>query len=592
MSKKEEINYRYNLKVYWSFVRRYKFLFYLVLFIILINQVSSVVDKFFFKEIVDRGTEFAAGTLARDAFVQILSTILIFYLALSLFKSVTRWLQMHFLNQLESKVIVDLKKKFFDHILRLSYNFHTTHRTGSLISRLLRGGRAVEEMTDVILFSIAPLLFQMIAICISLLYFDSLSALIVFLIVVAFVFYSFFVQKKQRPAAIAMNNADDAEKAQVSDFFMNIDSIKYFGKEEKVSYRFDKIAQSTGQAIVRNWNYYRWMDLGHSFILNIGTFLVILFPILKFLNGQISIGTLTFIYTAFSNIFYPLFSFDHGLRNYYRAMADFESLFQYGKIENEVKDKPDAQALQVKEGSLEYKNVNFSYKQRQILFDFNLKIPAGQKIALVGLSGCGKTTLIKLLFRMYDLNNGQIMLDGHDLTEFKQESLRSEMSMVPQECLLFDDTIYNNIAFSNPKASREEVLEAIKRAQLDKIIQHFPKKEKTMVGERGVKLSGGEKQRVSIARALLANKKILVLDEATSALDSKTESEIQQSLLQLMKNRTSIIIAHRLSTIMNADIIVVMDKGKIIQMGKHHQLIKQSGMYKRLWDLQKGGYIK
>ena len=273
-------------------------------------------------------------------------------------------------------------------------------------------------------------------------------------------------------------------------------------------------------------------------------------------------------------------------------MADFESLFQYGKIKNEVKDQPGATPLKIKKGVIEYKDINFSYRQRNILSHFNLKIPAGKRIALVGPSGSGKTTLVKLLYRMYDVQGGKITLDGKDIHQVQQESLRSEMSLVPQECLLFDDTIYHNIAFSNPTASKEEVMEAIRLAQLNKIIQQFPKKEHTIVGERGVRLSGGEKQRVSIARALLANKKILVLDEATSALDSRTEREIQQSLEKLMKHRTSIIIAHRLSTIMNADAIVVMDKGKIVQMGKHSELIRQPGMYKKLWNLQKGGYIK
>ena len=200
--------------------------------------------------------------------------------------------------------------------------------------------------------------------------------------------------------------------------------------------------------------------------------------------------------------------------------------------------------------------------------------------------------MIKLLYRFYDVDQGSVLIDGKDIRILKQESLRSELSIVPQECVLFDDTIYNNIAFSNPKANKEQVMKAIKSAQLDMIINTFPDKEKTIVGERGVRLSGGEKQRVSIARALLANKKVLVLDEATSSLDSKTESDIQKDLQHLMKGRTTIIIAHRLSTIMNADKIIVLDKGKIVQQGAHQELIKQDGVYKKFWNLQKGGYLK
>ncbi|MBU1104215.1 MAG: ATP-binding cassette domain-containing protein, partial [Nanoarchaeota archaeon] len=216
----------------------------------------------------------------------------------------------------------------------------------------------------------------------------------------------------------------------------------------------------------------------------------------------------------------------------------------------------------------------------------------GERVALVGYSGSGKTTLVKLLYRLYDVDKGKIFIDGKNIKEFKQESLRGELSIVPQECILFDDTIYNNILFSKPSATREEVFKAIKFSQLDKFIRGLPKKEKTIVGERGVKLSGGEKQRVSIARAILADKKILLLDEATSSLDSKTEWEIQSALKKLMQGRTSIIIAHRLSTIMHADKIVVMEKGKVVQLGKHRDLIDEHGVYKELWNLQKGGYIE
>jgi len=245
----------------------------------------------------------------------------------------------------------------------------------------------------------------------------------------------------------------------------------------------------------------------------------------------------------------------------------------------------------VEKGAIEFKDVVFQYKKRSILSGFSLRIPAHKKVAVVGPSGAGKTTLIRLLYRLYDLESGKIVIDGSDISQVTQGTLRDSLSMVPQECILFDDTLYNNIAFSNPGASREAVFTAMRFAQLEKFVASLPLKEKTIVGERGVKLSGGEKQRVSIARALLADKKILVLDEATSSLDSETEHEIQKGLKGLMKGRTSILIAHRLSTIMSADIIVVLDKGKVIQQGKHRDLIRKHGLYKKLWNLQKGGYI-
>jgi ATP-binding cassette subfamily B protein len=305
-----------------------------------------------------------------------------------------------------------------------------------------------------------------------------------------------------------------------------------------------------------------------------------------------TLGELTFIYTVYGNIVAPMFGFVYGIRGFYRAMADFQDLFEYGKLQNEIKDKYNAEKLKIKKGEIVFDNISFNYGKRKLFENFNLNIKPNEKVALVGHSGCGKTSLIKLLYRFYDLIGGRILIDGKDVKEVKQESLRSEMSIVPQEAILFDDTVYNNIAFANPSAKKEDVLKAIKFAQLDKIIENFPEKENTIVGERGVRLSGGEKQRVSIARAILANKKILVLDEATSALDSETEAEIQKDLKKLLEGRTSIIIAHRLSTIMNADRIIVMKQGKIIEQGNHEQLLKQNGEYYKLWALQKGGYIK
>jgi ATP-binding cassette subfamily B protein len=485
-----------------------------------------------------------------------------------------------------------MKRKFFNHLISLSHNFHTSHKTGSLISRLIRGGGAIERMSDVIFFNFAPMVFQLIVASISLIYFDYISAIVVVLTVIIFIAYNLFFQTIQQEANLIANDTEDREKANISDIFTNVDSIKYFGKENAIKAKFAKLAESTRYSYLKNWDYFRFLDGGEALILGLGTFFLVYFPLVNFLSGGITIGTLVFIYTVYTGLIGSMFGFVYGIRNYYRSMADFDDLFQYAKIENEIKDKPGAGNLGIKEGEIEFRNVSFSYGNRKIFSVLNLKIPKNKKIALVGPSGSGKTTLIKLLYRFYDLDSGKILIDNKDIANFKQESVRSEMSIVPQECVLFDDAVYNNIAFSNPRASKEQVMKAIKFAQLDKTIINFPKKEKTIVGERGVKLSGGEKQRVSIARAILANKKILVLDEATSSLDSKTEFEIQQALAKLMEGRTSIIIAHRLSTIMNADKIIVMKKGKIVQEGTHNELIKQDGEYKRLWSLQKGGYIK
>jgi len=592
IEEKKKIDFKYNLSIYFGFLKKHKLMAMVVAILMIIIQLRYLLDKFLFKFIIDKGTEFTAGVLPLNSFVSFLLILAYVYLGILVVSAFLHWTKENLVIKLETRMIFDLKQKFFNHILGLHHEFHTTHKTGSLISRLLRGGSALERVNDSIIYNFAPLIINIVAVTISLFYFDTVSAFIVLGIAVAFLAYGMFIQKLQETSNLRANVAEDIEKANVSDFFTNVDSIKYFGKQKTINKRYKDIADNTRLAYVKMYNYFRWYGSVLHAIIGIGTFLLIFFSIRGFLAGNITLGTLVFIYTVYGSLVNPMWSFMHGIRNYYRSMADFQDLFQYGKIENEIKDKSDAKELSISNGEIDFKDITFKYGKRKIFEKFNLKIPSTKKVALVGHSGCGKTTLLKILYRLYDLDKGQILIDDQNITDFKQESLRSEMSIVPQECILFDDTIYNNIKFSNLKADKEHVMKAIKFAQLDRITQEFPQKENTIVGERGVKLSGGEKQRVSIARALLADKKILVLDEATSSLDSETEHEIQKDLEKLMQNRTSIIIAHRLSTIMKADTIVVMKKGEIVQMGNHNQLIQQEGEYKRLWNLQKGGYIR
>ena len=589
---KKGIDFKYNFKEYLSFASKYKLQFIILIILVFLTSISFLIDKYLFKVVIDNGTDFSNGILSREAFVGILLILIVIFFVSLIFRVVIKFLQHTIMIKIVSKMMADLKRKYFNHVINLSHNFHTSHKTGSLISRVIRGSNAIERMTDVLVWDMAPLVTSVIVVTISLLLFSVAPALVLIATVIVFVGYSIIIQNMAKPYGADANIKEDTEKAHISDYLTNIDSIKYFGKEQVIRKKFHKLTETTRTAFTRFWTFFRALDVGQMLILGVGVFFLIYFPIISFLDGELSIGGIVFIYTIYGNVVGPLFGFVHGIRMYYRSMIDFESLFQYGKIENEIKDKSDAKTLKINNGKIEFNNIDFRYQKRKIFNKFNLKINPNEKVAFVGHSGCGKTTLVKLLYRFYDIEKGQILVDNKNIQDLKQESLRNEMSMVPQEAVLFDDTIYNNIAFSNPKADRKQVFRAIRFAQLDKIIKAFPDKEKTIVGERGVKLSGGEKQRVSIARALLSDKKILVLDEATSSLDSETEYEIQKDLKKLMQGRTSIIIAHRLSTIMHADKIVVMKKGKIVQMGTHRQLITQSGEYKKLWNLQKGGYIK
>ncbi len=591
-SKKENLDVKYILKTYWSFVGRYKSLFITIIICGALLSVIGLSQRALFKKITDLGELFARGEINILTLKEGMIITLAIWFGVIIIRSIVRWNRAHFLNNLEAKSMRDLKQHYYNHILKLSYKFHTTHKTGALIARISRGNSALERLTDFISYQTLTLIFEVIVSGITLILIDVKIGLIILGTGILFSILSNKIQIKERIFRIKSNESEDEEKGFTADTLTNIDSIKYYGKEGLIQNKYASATENTKKSWLRELQLGRWSSSIEAIIMDIGGLLTLTAILKMFIAGETTLGTVVFAWTSYWAIINSVQNFMDGLRGYNRSIADLKDLFEYGKIQNEIKDKINARNLEIKEGSIEFENVSFKYHEKDLFKNFNLNIPQNKKIALVGHSGSGKSTLLKLLYRFYDIDSGKIKIDNIDIKEVKQESLRSELSIVPQECVLFDDTIYNNIKFSNPKAKHEEIMKAIKFAQLDQVIKNFPNKEKTIVGERGVRLSGGEKQRVSIARAILANKKILVLDEATSALDSKTEHEIQKDLQNLMEGRTSIIIAHRLSTIMSADLIVVLDKGKIVQQGTHNQLINKPGTYRELWNLQKGGYIK
>ncbi|MDO8628414.1 MAG: ABC transporter ATP-binding protein [Nanoarchaeota archaeon] len=588
---KEKIDFKHNLATYWTLLKGQRRYFFLIILLVFITAALELTTKFILKILVDQGTGYLEGVTTLAAYTHIVLILLLIFLGYIIIDALFTWLKLHYLYQVETQAIKNLKQRFFNHLIGLDYNFHTTHKTGSLISKLIRGGGAVEDLTDNLIFSIAPFIAQVIIVTFALSYFEKRAIIIVVLTSIVFIAYSWFINRLREKASLEENDTEDKEKAHIADIFTNFESIKYFGKEKSIGRHYEIIAEKTKQAQLKSWNYWKYMNNIQALILNISSILIIYPTIVKIFHHEATIGTLIFIYTTYTQLYGPLYGFSHGMRQFYRNMSNFQALFKYNKYTNTIKDQQHASKQPIKEGTINFSNIYFSYKQRKILNNFNLNIPKNKKIALVGPSGAGKSTIIRLLYRFYDLQEGNITIDEKNIKDYDQEHLRGELSIVPQECVLFDDTIWNNIKFSRPEATTKEVWQAIKFAQLDKTIKNFPQKEKTIVGERGIRLSGGEKQRVSIARALLAKKKILVLDEATSSLDSETEHDIQEDLKKLMQGKTTIIIAHRLSTIMHADKIIVLDKGKIVQEGKHAQLIRKPGLYKRLWNLQRGGYL-
>jgi len=588
----QKVDFKKNFNIYMTLAKKYKLLYLGTVFFVFFVSLARVIERYLFKELIDNGTLFTNGIITQEVFLVIIFYIALAFILTSIVHSISDWMRFHIINKLEVQLILDLKKKFFNHIIELSHRFHTTHRTGSLIARLTRGARAIEGVTDFFVFETLPLAIEFVIVFVAIIYFDIISAIIILAIVATFIVYSLIILRRQQSAVVDFNHAEDIEKAHVSDSIMNIETIKYFGKHDYIKEKFFLKSKKTKERQWNAWKYSRWIVSGHGIILSAGLFFLMVSPVIRLINGEVSIGTIAFLYTTYVGLVGPLGSFTWHLRSFFNSMADFDSLTGYADLENEIKDKGNATKLKIKKGTIEFSNVSFSYNKREIIKKLNLRVKSGEKIALVGYSGSGKTTIVKLLYRLYDINKGKILIDNKNISELKQESLRGEMSIVPQEGILFNDTIESNIRFSKPNATKKEVITALKQAQFYKFVNSLPEKEQTMVGERGIKLSGGEKQRLNIARAILANKKILILDEATSALDSKTERDIQKALNRLMKGRTAIIIAHRLSTIMHADKIVVMSQGKIVQIGKHNELIRQKGQYQELWKLQKGGYIE
>jgi ATP-binding cassette subfamily B protein len=323
----------------------------------------------------------------------------------------------------------------------------------------------------------------------------------------------------------------------------------------------------------------------------IGQILAMVLAVKLAINGEITVGSLALIFIFSNKIFMLADYIVYSLDTIFRSASEFNAASKILNEKSKIKDDKDAKNIKITEGKITFNNVSFNYENNKVFSKFNLEIKSGETVGIVGKSGSGKTTLVKLLYRMYDLDNGYISIDKQNIRHVKQNSIRNSMSLVPQETLLFDDTIYNNVKFANAYSNYQDVINALKKAELWEFIKKLPDKEKTIVGERGIKLSGGEKQRIAIARSILANKKIIILDEATSSLDSETESKIRDTLDKLTKGKTTIIIAHRLSTVMNADKIVVFSEGEIVEVGTHKQLLKKKGKYSELWKYQSQGFI-
>lgn len=478
--------------------------------------------------------------------------------------------------------------KIFEHLHKLSLRFHLQRQTGGISRDIERGTRGISFLLNFMIFNIVPTLVEISLVTVILLtQYDSIFALITTGTILLYITYTLIVTEWRMRIRRAMNEMESKANNQAIDSLLNYETVKYFNNEHYELQRYDDKLATWEDAAIRNQTSLSVLNIGQGAIISIGITILMLLAGKGVVNGELSLGDLVLINAFLLQLYLPLGFLGFVYREIRHSLADMERMFSLMEQGIEIVDKENAQTLNVQQGKIEFEHVDFSYgPNRQILHDISFNIEAGTKIAFVGASGSGKSSLVRLLFRFYDPQAGKITIDGVDIRDVKQQSLRQAIGVVPQDTVLFNDSIYHNILYGNPNADKQAVLEAAKQAHIHHFIESLPDGYDSMVGERGLKLSGGEKQRVAIARTLLKNPQILVFDEATSALDSHSEKAINRELQSISTNKTTLVIAHRLSTIVNADTILVLDHGKIIERGTHEQLLAQHGHYAAMWALQ------
>jgi ATP-binding cassette subfamily B protein len=553
----------------------------LVIILLVLAKLTSVAVPLVLKEIVDAMDK-------PKAMLAVPVMLVIGYGLLRLFSTLFGELRDAVFAKVTQRAIRRVAIKVFEHLHNLSLRFHLERQTGGMSRDIERGTRGISFLLTFLLFNILPTLLE-IGLVAGILFvkYSPWFAIITFATLVIYIAFTLFITEWRMVYRRTMNDMDSKANTRAIDSLINYETVKYFGNEKYEVRRYDEQMAKWEVSAVQNQTSLAALNAGQSAIIAIGVTLLMLLAADEVVQGKMTVGDLVLVNVFMLQLYMPLHFLGFVYREIKNALADMERMFTLLEADREVEDKSDAQPLKLEASRVEFKNVAFSYDpDRQILCDVSFDIPPGHTVAVVGASGAGKSTLSRLLFRFYDVNGGSIAIDGQDIRSVTQASLRASIGIVPQDTVLFNDSIYYNIAYGRPDATREEVLQAAQSAHIHAFIESLPQGYNTMVGERGLKLSGGEKQRVAIARAILKNPAILIFDEATSALDSKSEKAIQDELRHVARNRTTLVIAHRLSTVVDAQQILVMDKGRIIERGSHRELLMQQGVYAQMWALQ------
>lgn len=478
--------------------------------------------------------------------------------------------------------------RVLQHLHILSLRYHLEKKTGRVSRDLDRGAGSLSSILNYLVFNILPTMAEFLLVAVILLsQYESRFSLAIFTTVTVYIVFTFWITEWRMHFRHEMNRLDSAANGQAVDSLLNYETVKYFNNEKLELTRYDETMREWENVAVKSQNSMSLLNFGQASIIAVGVTFIMVFAAEGVAQGDLTLGDLVLVNALMLQLFMPLGFLGIVYRQLKYALADMDLMFKLLDKEAEIKDKQDAKELLIDKGKVTFDDVCFSYQaERQILFNVSFEIASGEKVAIVGPSGSGKSTIARLLFRFYETGTGSIRIDGQDIREVTQDSLRRSIGIVPQDTVLFNDSIFYNIQYANPSASEEEVINAAKLAHIHDFIKDLPQGYETVVGERGLKLSGGEKQRVAIARVILKNPRILIFDEATSNLDSYSEQAILKSLEEVAQDHTTLVIAHRLSTIIDADTIIVLEAGRIVEQGKHHELLKLNKIYAKMWALQ------